>query len=793
MAYENDILTRNDDDELSVRVVQSTGDNPASSYDDVYTRDSNGKLAVRVVGGGDSHNKGYFATQAALEEAYPTAEPGDFAIVESTDTVWVWDSDTSAWKDSDTKGQVTSVNNQTGAVTLTASDVGAATAAQGAKADTAVQPGNLATVATTGAYSDLTGTPTIPAAQVNSDWNASSGVAEILNKPTLATVATSGAYSDLTGTPTIPAAIQVSTMPTAAAGELDKIYQFVGTTDANYTNGYFYKCVSDGQDPATYSWTQTDVQPQAGGLPSQSGNSGKFLTTDGTDASWSDKPLVNKGTSSGSLIIAPDGVVDASDKGIVLYSGSGQLVTEQGSVAINSSRAGLNAICISAFSATGLNAIQLGGGVSATNPDANTFKVGNANGNYEIMSADGTIPADRLPNAINKYSTMPTAASTNVGWIVQFTGTTDSTYTHGYIYECKAQGTDPETYAWEAVSVQAGGGSSLPSQTGNSGKFLTTDGTDASWSDKPLVNTFSDSTSVGILSYENRTYPRNVVIGTNIRYEATTTNLGDSVWIGDSVNHLSLTSYWQAPNSVIIGSKAAAQENSVVVGYNARGGATNYANGSVCIGYQAGTNGGSSQVAVGYASKAGYYSVAIGREASANYSSTYLGAYTIAIGSFASATAAGAIQIGKGTNSTGGTLQIGLSTGGAYGTTNQYVLLDSDGMIPEARLADTTNATAGDVLTLDSNGNAVWQAGGGGGGATATTATLATANWSSNSQTVSVTGVTANNVVYVMAAPASAAEYAAAGVQCTAQASGTLTFTCTTTPSSALTVNIAIF
>lgn len=34
-----------------------------------------------------------------------------------------------------------------------------------------------------GNYNDLTNKPTIPAAQVNSDWNASSGVAEILNKP----------------------------------------------------------------------------------------------------------------------------------------------------------------------------------------------------------------------------------------------------------------------------------------------------------------------------------------------------------------------------------------------------------------------------------------------------------------------------------------------------------------------------------------------------------------------------------------------------------------------------------
>lgn len=43
----------------------------------------------------------------------------------------------------------------------------------------------LATVATTGAYDDLSGRPSIPAAQVNSDWSAASGVAQILNRPTI--------------------------------------------------------------------------------------------------------------------------------------------------------------------------------------------------------------------------------------------------------------------------------------------------------------------------------------------------------------------------------------------------------------------------------------------------------------------------------------------------------------------------------------------------------------------------------------------------------------------------------
>ena len=48
--------------------------------------------------------------------------------------------------------------------------------------------------------------PSIPAAQVNADWNATSGVAQISNKPTLHAVATSGQYSDLSGLPSIPAA-----------------------------------------------------------------------------------------------------------------------------------------------------------------------------------------------------------------------------------------------------------------------------------------------------------------------------------------------------------------------------------------------------------------------------------------------------------------------------------------------------------------------------------------------------------------------------------------------------------
>ena len=54
------------------------------------------------------------------------------------------------------------------------------------------------------------------------DWNATSGSAQILNKPTLATVATSGSYNDLSGKPTLgtAAATNSTDYATAAQGAL---------------------------------------------------------------------------------------------------------------------------------------------------------------------------------------------------------------------------------------------------------------------------------------------------------------------------------------------------------------------------------------------------------------------------------------------------------------------------------------------------------------------------------------------------------------------------------------------
>ena len=72
-------------------------------------------------------------------------------------------------------------------------------------------------------------------------------------------------YLDLHGVQTLVTCIdnnyriQVTELPTASESLLGKIYQYIGNSDTNYTNGQFYKCISDGASTPTYSWENINV------------------------------------------------------------------------------------------------------------------------------------------------------------------------------------------------------------------------------------------------------------------------------------------------------------------------------------------------------------------------------------------------------------------------------------------------------------------------------------------------------------------------------------------------------
>jgi len=96
--------------------------------------------------------------------------------------------------------------------------------------------------------------------------------------------------------------IQYDELPAASSSLVGAIYQYTGTTNLQYTNGYFYECVNDG---GTYKWVQTNTQPGTSysdftGATSQeagahglvpaptTGDISKFLKGDGT---WATVPM----------------------------------------------------------------------------------------------------------------------------------------------------------------------------------------------------------------------------------------------------------------------------------------------------------------------------------------------------------------------------------------------------------------------------------------------------------------------------------------------------------------------
>lgn len=79
---------------------------------------------------------GWYETEQALQAAHPTGENGQWAIVGTTDTIWTWDSDTSAWVNT---GNTADLSNY---YTKAQSDARYATAAQGTLAASAVQSVN---------------------------------------------------------------------------------------------------------------------------------------------------------------------------------------------------------------------------------------------------------------------------------------------------------------------------------------------------------------------------------------------------------------------------------------------------------------------------------------------------------------------------------------------------------------------------------------------------------------------------------------------------------------------------
>lgn len=122
------------------------------------------------------------AIEEALEDYTPTSDLAEVAF-------------SGDYEDLENTPAIPTVNNATLTIQKEGSSIGTFTANSDmdttvnvVETDPTVPSWAKQSTKPTYSYSEITDKPTIPAAQVNSDWNANSGVAEILNKPTIPTV-----------------------------------------------------------------------------------------------------------------------------------------------------------------------------------------------------------------------------------------------------------------------------------------------------------------------------------------------------------------------------------------------------------------------------------------------------------------------------------------------------------------------------------------------------------------------------------------------------------------------------
>ena len=223
--------------------------------------------------------------------------------------------------------------------------------------------------------------------------------------------------------------------------------------------------------------------------------------------------------------------------------------------------------------------------------------------------------------------------------------------------------TDGTDTSWAAVE-------SLPSQTGNSGKFLTTDGTDASWGAISQVPDTTGTTAGDVLTIDSNGDPSWQAGG------------GSSAPIAEVHTGSAVAPTAEGTNSLAVGNNAQAVQM-----WGAGDSATAIGNNSFAW---------PNCVSVGTSSSSGSYSVSVGYHAESSNQAT-------AIGTYVTAGDGGIILGGYGIKKTGTdhAFDIVLNHFDAVMGINrheQYTMCDIDGHIPPQRLGTGYDATKTQTL-----------------------------------------------------------------------------------------------
>ena len=252
----------------------------------------------------------------------------------------------------------------------------------------------------------------------------------------------------------------------------------------------------------TASWANTPTE-----IPSQTGNSGKYLTTNGTSVSWaavdalpsqtgqSGKYLTTNGTAASWINISIP-TVDQTYSGTSTNAQSGTAVKEAIDAAISSTYKAAGSVTFANLPVLGVSyegyvynvsdsfttTADFIEGAGKTYPaGTNVVCINTSGSTYKWDVLAGFIDLSEYQTKIDSSHKLSADLVDDTSTTNKFVTASDKTTWSGK-QDALVSGTNIKTI--NSTSILGSGNitiDSLPSQSGNSGKYLTTDGTTASW------------------------------------------------------------------------------------------------------------------------------------------------------------------------------------------------------------------------------------------------------------------------------------------------------------------------
>lgn len=374
-----------------------------------------------------------------------TDQSGKFLTTDGTNASWATVS--SGVTDYTLLSNKPEINGNTLTGNKTASQLGFADIATSGSYTDLIDVPTFATVATSGDYDDLTNKPVIPAAQQQVDWDAVSGITSIANKPSLSTVATSGDYNDLSNQPTINDLTTTTQQNAINSGATSALISQITSnqSDISTINGKIPSTASTSNQLADIAFVNSSISNMAA----------NYVTSDAQGDNFATKAA---------LLAGP-----------YYYKGQSYTLTNNDYALVETDETKNNA--------------------------TTRYIYDGAQWAFQYIVNNAPFTQAQL-DAINSNitSTLVTNYSTHVADTTIHVTSSDKT-TWNAKQEALVSGTNIKTINGNSLLGSGDitvGGSSLPSQTGHSGDFLTTDGTDASWetlSDVALSGDYTDLTN----------------------------------------------------------------------------------------------------------------------------------------------------------------------------------------------------------------------------------------------------------------------------------------------------------